>query len=76
MLFGENGNNFVKIMLRLGKEREEISVVVDHIGSPTHIRLIWYHYCAIWLQPINMGDIMRLTKNTARGQNLRRIFLS
>ena len=35
-LYSEFGNNFVKTMIRLGKEREQLGIIFDQVGTPTY----------------------------------------
>ncbi|MCT4508403.1 MAG: dTDP-4-dehydrorhamnose reductase [Tepidibacter sp.] len=37
-LYGENGNNFVKTLLKLGKENKTLKIVNDQIGTPTYTK--------------------------------------
>jgi dTDP-4-dehydrorhamnose reductase len=49
-LFGPTGKNFLRTMLRLGAERDEVAVVDDQRGSPTYVG----HLAAA------TGDVVRL----------------
>ena len=37
-LYSTFGNNFVKTMIRLGREKEQLGVIFDQIGTPTYAR--------------------------------------
>jgi dTDP-4-dehydrorhamnose reductase len=56
-LYGVHGNNFVKTMLNLGREREEIRVVADQFGCPTFAADL-------------AGTILEIASKIDKGQNI------
>ncbi len=52
-LYSTFGNNFVKTMIRLGKEKESLGVIFDQIGTPTYARDL----AAVIFAAINKGVV-------------------
>ena len=54
-LYSTFGNNFVKTMIRLGREREQLGVIFDQIGTPTYARDLAEAIFAVVDQGIHPG---------------------
>ena len=52
-LYSSFGNNFVKTMIHLGKEKPELGVIFDQIGTPTYARDL----AAVIMTAINKGIV-------------------
>ena len=52
-LYSTFGNNFVKTMIRLGKEKKELGVIFDQVGTPTYARDL----AAVIFVAINQGIV-------------------
>ena len=58
-LYSSYGNNFVKTMLRLGKQKEELGVIFDQVGTPTYARDL----AKICLEILCGGISVNISKN-------------
>lgn len=70
-LYSIYGNNFVKTMLRLGRERETLGVVFDQIGTPTYANDLARAIFAAVNRGIVPGIYHFSNEESARGMILR-----
>ena len=56
-VFGSHGNNFVKTMLRLARERDELSVVDDQLGCPTSANSIAAALWSLTARYLQLGEL-------------------
>jgi len=54
-VYAARGNNFMKTMLKLGRERDRLNIVNDQVGAPTPARLIAQLTCEALRQQIASG---------------------
>ena len=54
-VYAARGNNFMKTMLKLGRDRDALNIVNDQIGAPTPARLIAQLSCEALRQNIDNG---------------------
>jgi len=62
--YGQHGHNFMKTMLRVGREREELHVVADQFGTPTPATLI----ADVTRDLLDLHDVEGTFHLTASGQ--------
>ena len=60
-LYSTYGNNFVKTMIRLGKEKSELGVVFDQIGTPTYAADLAQAIFAVIESPVWHAGIYHFT---------------
>lgn len=60
-VYAAHGNNFMLTMLRLAKERDELCVVADQVGTPTPAALIADVTAVVLAQPFRDSGIWHLT---------------